>query len=153
MTIEERAGAVLAKNDLSEERHNLKMTDEEAYEAFQHNKDHPFMVIVKADAEAHARIGKPYVLHRRITTMREIDKEANLLYYNGNDTWNDAGNALVWKYLRETIPGLITPRMKFGCKGEKLLLDNNPGKYSFVRDEYAKRANKKQKEIKEGLKK
>jgi len=149
MTVEERAGALLTKKDLSEERHNKSLTSEQVYADFCHNLEHPFLAIIGADAKRYARTGEPFVLHRRITVLTETDDEARALYYNEGDTWRISGNALIWKWLRDTYPGLQTPGMRFGTKGEKLLLENNPDRYQFVRDIYKERIKRKQAEIEE----
>lgn len=140
---EEIAGNILSKKDLSEERHNLKKTDEDIFEDFMHNVIHPFMTVLREEAERYSINGDAFVVQNRIAVLTDdSDSEAWLLYHNDGDTWRQSGNALIGKYLKELYPNLYMPGMKFGCKGEKLLLEKYPDKFSWVRDIYKKRANK-----------
>lgn len=140
---EELAGNILAKKDLGEERHSLKKTDEDVYNDFLHNISHPFMSVLRKEAERYSKNGDAFVVQNRIAVLTDdSDSEEWLLYHNDGDTWRQSGNALIGKYLKEIYPGLHTPGMKFGCKGEKLLLDAYPTKFTWVREVYKKRANK-----------
>lgn len=140
---EELAGNILTKKDLGEERHSLKKTDEDVYNDFLHNISHPFMSVLRKEAERYSKNGDAFVVQNRIAVLTDdSDSEEWLLYHNDGDTWRQSGNALIGKYLKEVYPGLHTPGMKFGCKGEKLLLDAYPTRFAWVREVYKKRASK-----------
>lgn len=140
---EETAGNILTKKDLGEERHNKKKTDEDVFDDFMHNVTHPFMTVLREEARKYSRSGDAFVVQNRIAVLTDdSDSEEWLLYHNDGDTWRQSGNALIGKYLKELYPGLYTPGMKFGCKGEKLLLDKYPDNFAWVRDVYKKRASK-----------
>lgn len=144
---EERAGSILAQKDLKEERHELKKTDEEVFNDFLHNVSHPFMSVLRKEARLYAETGEPFVVWVRINVLiDDRESDAFSLYYNGGDTWRQSGNALIGKYLKELFPGLLIPRMKFGCKGEQLMLDAYPNNFAWVREEYMKRARKETKQ-------
>lgn len=143
-SLEERAGSLLAKKDLKEERHDLKKTDKDVFEDFLHNANHPFMTVLKREASRYANSGAAFVVRSRISVL--IDDEGSderALYYNNGDTWRQSGDALIGKLLKELYPDLRMPGMKFGCKGEQLMLDAYPDRFMFVREEYKKRAAKK----------
>lgn len=140
---EETAGNVLTKKDLAEERHGLKKTDEEVFADFIHNITHPFMTVLRKEAQKYSGSGDAFVVQNRIAVLTDDpDSEEWFLYHNNGDTWRQSGNALIGKYLKEIFPGLYMPGMKFGCKGEKILLDKYPDNFAWVRDIYKKRANK-----------
>lgn len=144
---EERAGGLLAQKDLKEERHDLKKTDEEVFNDFLHNVSHPFMHVLREEARQYEATGEPFVVRTRINVMIDNrDSDAFTLYYNGGDTWRQSGDALIGKFLKEIFPELYIPRMKFGCKGEQLLLDSYPDNFAWVREEYLKRARKEKKQ-------
>ena len=142
--VEERAGSLLAQKDLKEERHGKKKTDEDVFNDFLHNVQHPFMDVLLKEAAKYARSGDAFIIQKRIAVL--IDNETSderYLYYNQGDTWRQSADALIWKYLKECFPALYTPGMKFGCKGEQLLLDAYPNNFAWVREVYKKRAQKK----------
>ena len=142
---EERAGRILAQKDLQKERHEKKKTDEDVFDDFLHNVNHPFMDVLMKEAKKYARTGDAFIVQKRIAVL--IDNESSderYLYYNQGDTWRQSADALIGKYLKELNPELYTPGMKFGCKGEKLLLDAYPDRFGWVRDVYKKRAQKKE---------
>ena len=140
---EETAGNILTKKDLDEERHSLKKTDENVFDDFMHNVTHPFMTVLRKEASKFSNSGDAFVVQKRIAVLTDdSDSEEWLLYYNNGDTWRQSGNALIGKYLKELYPGLYMPGMKFGCKGEQLLLDKYPDKFAWVREVYKKRASK-----------
>jgi len=142
--MEERAGSLLAKKDLKEERHDLKKTDEDVFNDFLHNAGHPFMTVLKKEAERYAKTGAAFVVRSRISVLiDDEDSDERALYYNDGDTWRQSGDALIGKLLKEYYPELKMPGMKFGCKGEQLMLDAYPDHFAFVREEYKKRAAKK----------
>lgn len=142
--IEERAGNLLAQKDLKEERHAKKKTEEDVYNDFLHNVEHPFMSVLLKEAEKYSRTGEPFILHRRIAVLIDDENsDERYLYNNNDDVWRQAADALVWKYLKELFPCLNTPGMKFGCKGEKLMLDAFPDRFEWVREVYRKRAQKR----------
>ena len=141
---EERAGSLLAKKDLTEERHSLKKTDEDVFEDFLHNIDHPFMTVLRREAAKYAKTGNPFVVRNRISVLIDNeDSDERVLYYNNGDTWRQSGDALVGKYLKELYPDLFMPGMKFGCKGEQIMLDSYPDNFEWVREVYRERAQKK----------
>lgn len=143
-SVEERAGSLLAQKDLKEERHEKKKTDEDVFNDFLHNVEHPFMSVLVKEAERYAGSGDAFVIQKRIAVLTDDEtSEARYLYYNQGDTWRQSADALVGKYLKERFPDLYTPGMKFGCKGEQLLLDAYPDKFAWVREVYKKRAQKK----------
>ena len=143
-SVEERAGSLLAKKDLQEERHDKKKTDEDVFNDFLHNVEHPFMKILVNEAEKYAKTGDAFIVQKRIAVLTDDETgDARYLYYNHGDTWRQSADALIGKYLKERFPDLYTPGMKFGCKGEQLLLDAYPDNFEWVRDVYRKRANKK----------
>ena len=143
-SIEERAGSLLAKKDLKEERHELKKTDEDVFNDFLHNAGHPFMAVLKKEAAKYAETGLAFVTRNRISVLiDDEDSDERTLYYNGGDTWRQSGDALIGKLLKELYPDLYIPSMKYGCKGEQLMLDAYPDHFMFVREEYKKRAAKK----------
>ena len=142
-SVEERAGSILAQKDLKEERHDKKKTDEDVFNDFLHNIEHPFMDVLVKEAKRCAISGDAFVIQKRITVL--IDDEtgdARYLYYNQGDTWRQSADALVGKYLKERFPDLDTPGMKFGCKGEQIMLDMYPENFEWVREIYRKRAEK-----------
>ena len=142
--VEERAGHLLAVKDLQEERHDKKKTDEDVFSDFLHNVEHPFMNVLVKEAEKYARTGDAFIIQKRIAVLTDDeDSDARYLYYNQGDTWRQSADALIWKYLKERFPDLYTPGMKFGCKGEQLLLDAYPDNFLWVREVYKKRAQKK----------
>ena len=144
-SVEERAGSLLAKKDLKEERHDLKKTDEDVFNDFLHNVEHPFMHVLFKEAEKYAETGDAFVLRRRISVLIDDDlSDEHLLYYNDGDTWRQSGDALIGKHLKELYPDLYMPGIKFGCKGEQLMLDAYPDKFGWVREVYKKRAQKKE---------
>ena len=141
---EERAGSLLAKKDLTEERHSLKKTDEDVFKDFLHNIDHPFMTVLRREAAKYAKTGNPFVVRSRISVLIDNeDSDERVLYYNNGDTWRQSGDALVGKYLKELYPDLFMPGMKFGCKGEQIMLDSYPDNFEWVREVYRERAQKK----------
>ena len=147
--LDERVGGLLAKKDLKEERHEMKKTDEDMFSDCEHNLRHPFMRVLLKDAERYARDGKPWILSRRLQVLiDDEDSDERWIYYNEGDTWRQSANALCWKVIKEMIPDLLTPGMKFGCKGEKELLEAYPDRFKFVRDEYKRRAEKAGREAK-----
>jgi len=137
----ERAGRILEQKDLQEERHGRKKTDEDVFNDFIHNVEHPFMLTLMREAARYERTGLAFVLRSRIAVLID-DKESDeyALYHNDGDTWRQSGEALVLKYLKERFPELKTPGMKFGCKGEKQMLDAYPGRFGWVRQIYKERA-------------
>lgn len=138
---EESAGNILAKKDLCEERHNLKKTDEDVFADFLHNVTHPFMTVLREEAKNYSSTGDAFVVHNRIAVLiDDSDSEEFLLYHNDGDVWRQSGNALIGKYLKELYPSLYMPGMKYGCKGEKLLLEKYPDNFAWVREIYKKRA-------------
>ena len=140
---EERAGSLLAKKDLNEERHDMKKTDEDVFEDFIHNIEHPFMTVLRREAARYAHTGAAFVVRNRISVLIDDDNsDAHALYYNNGDTWRQSGDALVGKYLKELYPDLHMPGMKFGCKGEQIMLDTYPENFEWVREVYRKRAEK-----------
>ena len=144
-TVEERAGSLLAQKDLKEERHEKKKTDEDVYNDFLHNVGHPFMDVLVKEAAKYERSGDAFIIQKRIAVLIDDENsDERYLYYNNGDTWRQSGDALVGKYLKERFPDLYTPGMKFGCKGEQLLLDAYPERFGWVRDVYKKRAEKKE---------
>lgn len=140
---EERAGANLLKEDLKEKRHSLKKTDEDIFEDFKHNLDHPFMDIIRSNAARYEKSGEAFTLRNRIVFIIETDSSAKQIYYNDGDVWRTSGEALITKYLKEIFPGLIIPRMEYGVKGEQLMLDAYPDHFDWIREERIRRANKK----------
>ena len=143
-SVEERAGSLLAQKDLKEERHDKKKTDEDVFNDFLHNVEHPFMDVLVKEAEKYARSGDAFVIQKRIAVLTDDEQsDATYLYYNQGDTWRQSADALIGKYLKERFPDLYTPGMKFGCKGEQLLLDAYPDNFLWVREVYKKRAQKK----------
>lgn len=143
-SVEERAGSLLAQKDLKEERHDKKKTDEDVFNDFLHNVEHPFMNVLVKEAEKYARSGDAFVIQKRIAVLTDDETgDARYLYYNQGDTWRQSADALIGKYLKERFPALYTPGMKFGCKGEQLLLDAYPENFMWVREVYKKRAQKK----------
>ena len=141
--LDERAGAVLAQKDTKEERHDLKKTDEEIFEDFKHNIEHPFMSVLLRDAEYCMRTGKAFVVHKRIAILTaDEDGDGYALYYNNNDAWRQSANALIGKYIQEKYPELYMPGMRLGVKGLQLLLDAYPNRFMEVRAELRKRAEK-----------
>ena len=143
-SVEERAGSLLAQKDLKEERHDKKKTDEDVFNDFLHNVEHPFMDILVKEAERYARSGDAFIIQKRIAVLIDDENsDERYLYYNQGDTWRQSADALVGKYLKERFPGLYTPGMKFGCKGEQFLLDAYPDKFAWVREVYKKRAQQK----------
>ena len=137
----EKAGNLLARKDLQKERHSKKKTDEDIYNDFLHNVTHPFMTVLRREAEKYQETGEAFVVRSRIAVLiDDEDSDERALYYNGGDTWRQSGDALVGKFLKELYPDLYMPGMKFGCKGEKLMLDACPGRFQWVRDVYKKRA-------------
>ena len=142
-SVEERAGSLLAQKDLKEERHDKKKTDEDVFNDFLHNVEHPFMDVLVKEAERYARSGDAFIIQKRIAVLTDDEtSDARYLYYNQGDTWRQSADALVGKYLKERFPNLYTPGMKFGCKGEQLLLDAYPDNFAWVREVYKKRAQK-----------
>lgn len=142
--VNEKAGSVLAKKDLRAERSEKKKTDEAVYEDFLFDIQHPFMSILMGEARKFAATGEAFIVRTRIAVMKDNENsDAFALYYNDGETWRQSGEALVWKYLKEIYPTLNTPGMKYGCKGEQLLLERNPGHFEWVREVYRKRAGKK----------
>ena len=142
--VEERAGHLLAVKDLQEERHDKKKTDEDVFNDFLHNVEHPFMNVLVKEAEKYASSGDAFVIQKRIAVLTDDEAgDARYLYYNQGDTWRQSADALIGKYLKERFPDLYTPGMKFGCKGEQLLLDAYPDNFKWVREVYKKRAQKK----------
>ena len=141
---EERAGSILTQKDLKEERHSLKKTDEDVFNDFIHNIQHPFMTVLRKEAAKYALTGDAFVVRNRISVLIDNpDSDEHALYHNDGDTWRQSGDALVGKYLKETFPGLFMPGMKYGCKGEQMMLDAYPDRFNWVREEYRKRAEKK----------
>ena len=141
---EERAGSLLAQKDLKEERHDKKKTDEDVFNDFLHNVEHPFLNVLVNEAKKYAKTGDAFILNKRIAVLTDDEtSDATYLYYNQGDTWRQSADALIWKYLKECFPALYTPGMKFGCKGEQLLLDAYPNNFAWVREVYKKRAQKK----------
>lgn len=141
---EERAGSLLAKKDLEKERHGKKKTDEDVFNDFLHNVEHPFMNVLLKEAKKYALTGDAFIVQKRIAVLIDDENsDERYLYYNQGDTWRQSADALIAKYLKELYPGLYTPGMKFGCKGEKLLLDAYPDRFGWVREQYIKRAQKK----------
>lgn len=136
----ERTGAELAKKDLAEERHNLKKTDEEIFDDFQHDIHHPFFFPLYQQACAMASRGEKFVMSEVIAIMKHEDEEAEYLYVSGGkgSMWRSSGNALVSKYLKDMLPDLDVP-MKIGCKGEKLMIEAYPTRFQWLKDMYAKR--------------
>lgn len=144
-SVEERAGSLLAQKDLKEERHDKKKTDEDVFNDFLHNVEHPFMDVLVKEAERYSRSGDAFIVQKRIAVLTDDENsDARYLYYNQGDTWRQSADALIGKYLKERFPDLYTPGMKFGCKGEKLLLDAYPNNFEWVREVYRKRAKKKE---------
>ena len=140
---EERAGSLLAKKDMKEERHDLKKTDEDVFNDFIHNIEHPFMSVLRREASKYAQTGSAFVVRNRISVLiDDEDSDERALYYNDGDTWRQSGDALVGKYLKELYPELYMPGMKFGCKGEQIMLDTYPENFAWVREVYKKRAQK-----------
>ena len=70
---EERAGSLLAKKDMKEERHDLKKTDEDVFNDFIHNIEHPFMSVLRREASKYAQTGSAFVVRNRISVL--IDDE------------------------------------------------------------------------------
>lgn len=145
--VNEKIGSVIAKKDLQAERSEKKKTDEDVYEDFLFDRYHPFIGLLIDEAEKFEKTGEAFIVRNRITVLKETNSHAFELYYNNGETWRQSGEALVWKFLKERFPGLYTPGMKFGCKGEKLLLDDNPGHFEWVREVYRKRAEERKKEV------
>ena len=140
---EERAGSLLSRKDLKEERHAKKKTDEDVFDDFIHNIEHPFMTVLRREAAIYAKTGEPFVVRNRISVLiDDPESDERALYYNNGDTWRQSGDALVGKYLKELFPDLNMPGMKFGCKGEQIMLDTYPDNFKWVRDEYKRRAEK-----------
>ncbi len=140
---QEKAGSLLAKKDLQAERHSKRKSDEDVFNDFIHNVEHPFMTVLRREAAKYAETGEAFVVRNRISVL--IDKEdgdERMLYYNCGDTWRQSGDALIGKYLKELYPNLYMPGMKFGCKGEKIMLETYPDNFQWVRDVYKKRAQK-----------
>jgi len=143
--IEERAGSLLAQKDLKEERHEKKKTDEDVFNDFLHNVEHPFMDVLVKEAAKYERSGDAFIIQKRIAVLiDDEDSDERYLYYNQGDTWRQSADALIGKYLKERFPDLYTPGMKFGCKGEQLLLDAYPDNFGWVREVYKKRAKNKE---------
>ena len=142
---EERAGCLLAQKDLKEERHEKKKTDEDVFNDFLHNVEHPFMDVLMKEAGKYEQSGDAFIVQKRIAVLIDDENsDERYLYYNQGDTWRQSADALIGKYLKELYPSLYTPGMKFGCKGEKLLLEAYPDRFGWVRDVYKKRAHKKE---------
>ena len=144
-SVEESAGSLLAQKDLKEERHDKKKTDEDVFNDFLHNVEHPFMNVLMKEAERYAKSGDAFIVQKRIAVLTDDENgDARYLYYNQGDTWRQSADALVGKYLKERFPDLYTPGMKFGCKGEKLLLAAYPKNFVWIREIYKKRAQKEE---------
>lgn len=139
----EKAGYVLAAKEDKENRHNLKETDEERYEAFLHNLTHPFMEIVRREAKEYAKMGKTFVLRNRIAVLiDDTDSIEYSLYYNNGDPWRQSGEALIGRYLKEKYPDLDIALRGTTCSGLNLLLEAAPNNFKWIRDALAEKAEK-----------
>ena len=122
------------KKDEQEARHSLKKTDEEIYEDFEFDREHPFMALLDKVAAKYAQTGEPFVLHKRIAVLTDdSESTAFSLYFNDGEVWRQSGNALITKYLVEHHPGLNVPKLHLMTKGTKLLLDAYPDGYEWIR--------------------
>ena len=136
----ERAGMLLLKKEEHEERHKLEKTDEEIYEDFQFDLQHPFMALIDKIAKNFALSGHPFVLHKEISVLTyDTDSVGFTLWYNEGHKWKPSGNALITKWLKDQHPALVIPKMNMVTKGTKLLLDAYPDRFNWLREIFKER--------------
>lgn len=139
-TAKERAGMLLLKKDEQEEKHSRKKTEEEIYEDFLFDLQHPFMALLDKVAKKFSVTGQPFVLHKEIAVLTyDTDSTGFALWYNDGHKWKASGNALITKWLKEMYPTLVIPKMNLVTKGTKLLLADHPDEFEWLHEAYEER--------------